>query len=174
MQSKELSKRLGINLAKWKRWAREFLPPDSKAGLQSGYAREYTKDEAFRVYLAGYLVSRLNFSIPETREILEELEGWLKHNGFFPSSLGSRRDVTVFIWEDANGKYRFVIKRSDPNARDVQRLNSGLLISERFELISFRSDQRNQIPYDPIIGADVLYCLNPGLVLGRFLQSVGG
>ena len=45
--NKELSRTFSINLAKWKRWSREFLPPDPLGGLQSGYARQYNLDEAF-------------------------------------------------------------------------------------------------------------------------------
>jgi len=76
--NRELSKRLGIPLSRWKRWSREFLPPDPLGGLQSGYARQFSLKDAFYVYLAGYLVSALGFSIPEARQILHDLNGWLK------------------------------------------------------------------------------------------------
>jgi len=76
--NRELSKRLGIPLNRWKRWSREFLPPDPLGGHQSGYARQYSLKDAFYVYLAGYLVSVLGFSIPEARQILHDLNGWLK------------------------------------------------------------------------------------------------
>ena len=61
-QNRELSQKLGVKLAKWKRWSREFLPPDPLGGLQSGYARQYNLNDAFSVYLGGYLVSELKFS----------------------------------------------------------------------------------------------------------------
>ena len=77
-----LSQKLSTNLAKWKRWSREFLPPDPLGGMQSGYARQYTPDEAFTVYLGGCLVSHLNFSIPDTRQILQDLNPWLLASGF--------------------------------------------------------------------------------------------
>ena len=79
-QNRELSHRLGIPLNRWKRWSREFLPPDPLGGLQSGYARQYSLKDAFRVYFAGYLVSGLGYSIPEARRILKDLNGWLKKN----------------------------------------------------------------------------------------------
>lgn len=78
--NRELSKRLGIPLSRWKRWSREFLPPDPLGGHQSGYARQYSLKDAFYVYLAGYLVSAMGFSIPEARQILLDLNGWLKKN----------------------------------------------------------------------------------------------
>ncbi len=77
-----LAGRFGINPAKWKRWAREFLPPDPIAGLQSGYARHFYTNDAFRVFLGGHLVSALRFTVPEARRILSDLSPWLKKNGF--------------------------------------------------------------------------------------------
>lgn len=81
--NRELSQLLGINLAKWKRWSREFLPPDPLGGMQSGFARQYSVKDAFIVYLGGHLVSDLKISIPETKQILSDLDGWLNENGFY-------------------------------------------------------------------------------------------
>ena len=81
--NRELSSRLGINLAKWKRWSREFLPPDPLGGMQSGYARQYSPDDAFTVYLGGHLVSELKYAIPEARKILGDLRKWLADKGFY-------------------------------------------------------------------------------------------
>ena len=72
-----LAHKLHIPLNRWKRWAREFLPPDPLGGLQSGYARQYSLQDAFTVYLGGYLVSRLGFAIPESRRILDDLKDFL-------------------------------------------------------------------------------------------------
>ncbi len=80
--NRELSNRLRINLAKWKRWSREFLPPDPLGGMQSGYARQYHPDEAFKIHLGGHLVADLKFTIPEAKEILNDLDAWLRRNGF--------------------------------------------------------------------------------------------
>lgn len=87
--NKELSQKLNINLAKWKRWSREFLPPDPLGGLQSGYARQYNPNEAFTVYVGGYLVADLKFSIPEAKQILQDLRGWLGEKGFYFDAKGS-------------------------------------------------------------------------------------
>ena len=54
--NRELSEKLGINLAKWKRWSREFLPPDPLGGMQSGFARQYYFSDVFTVRLGGHLV----------------------------------------------------------------------------------------------------------------------
>lgn len=82
-QNRELSEKLGIKLAKWKRWSREFLPPDPLGGMQSGYARQFSLDDAFVVYVGGYLVSELKFSIPEARQILFDLREWMLSHGFY-------------------------------------------------------------------------------------------
>jgi len=81
--NRELAKRLDIPTAKWKRWSREFLPPDPLGGLQSGYARRYSVDDALTVFIGGVLVSDLRFGIPEARTILSDLEPWLREGGIF-------------------------------------------------------------------------------------------
>jgi hypothetical protein len=81
--NRELSDRLGIKLTKWKRWSREFLPPDPLGGMQSGYARQYHPDQAFTVFFGGHLVGDLKFSIPEARQIIQDLNNWLSEKGFF-------------------------------------------------------------------------------------------
>ena len=79
---------MNVNLAKWKRWAREFLPPDPLGGMQSGYARQFHPDQALVVYLGGILVAGLKFSIPEARRILGDLHVFMKANGFFFDAKG--------------------------------------------------------------------------------------
>jgi hypothetical protein len=81
--NRELSRRLDINLARWKRWSREFLPPDPLGGMQSGYSRQYNPNEAFKVNLGGHLVADLKFSIPEAKQILKDLDDWLSDQGFY-------------------------------------------------------------------------------------------
>ena len=83
--NRELSKKFKINLAKWKRWSREFLPPDPLGGMQSGFARQYSVKNAFTVFLGGHLVADLKFPIPEAKQILEDLSEWLTDKGFYVS-----------------------------------------------------------------------------------------
>jgi len=91
--NQELSQKLNITLARWKRWSREFLPPDPLGGLQSGYARQYNPDEAFTVFLGGYLVGDLKFTIPEARLILHDLHRWLVEHRFYFDYTGSARST---------------------------------------------------------------------------------
>jgi hypothetical protein len=88
-KSNYLSEKTGINAAKWKRWVREFLPPDPLGGLQSGYARQFNLKDAFQVYLGGHLVQILKFNVAEARTILKEIHGWLNKNGFFNLTAGN-------------------------------------------------------------------------------------
>ena len=89
--NRELSGKFGVNLARWKRWAREFLPPDPLAGQQAGYARQYYVNDAFTVFLGGHLVAALGFSIPEAREILVDASEWMQARGFHFDPRGNRR-----------------------------------------------------------------------------------
>jgi hypothetical protein len=112
--SKELSERLHINAAKWKRWAREFLPPDPLGGYQSGYARQFSCKDAFRVFLGGYLVSLLRMTIPEARQVLMDLDNWMKKQGFYalpgnPRNADSKADH-VYIYDLGNGKFAYVVR----------------------------------------------------------------
>jgi hypothetical protein len=81
--SRYLSTKLDINLARWKRWVREFLPPDPLGGMQSGVTRQFNTKDAFKVYLGGYLVGNLKFAIPDAVTILSDLSSWLKAQGYF-------------------------------------------------------------------------------------------
>lgn len=80
--NREISEKLEINLARWKRWSRSFLPPDPLGGMQSGYARQYVFKDLFKVYLGGHLLSHLKLSVPESQQVLTDLSPWLKKNGF--------------------------------------------------------------------------------------------
>ena len=88
--SRELALKFNINLARWKRWSRAFLPPDPLGGLQSGYARQYSIDQTFCVYLGGILVSDLRFSIPEAQTILRDLTSWLGAVGIYLNEKSDR------------------------------------------------------------------------------------
>lgn len=81
--NREISEKLEINLARWKRWSRSFLPPDPLGGKQSGYARQYTFKDLFKVYLGGHLLSLLKLSVPDSLQVLTDLTPWLKKTGFF-------------------------------------------------------------------------------------------
>ena len=81
--NRDIAKKLDINLARWKRWSRSFLPPDPLGGMQSGYARQYVFKDLFKVYLGGHLLSHLKLTVPESRQVLADLSPWLKKNGFF-------------------------------------------------------------------------------------------
>jgi hypothetical protein len=100
--NRQLSKKLDINLARWKRWSREFIAPDPLGGMQTGYARQYHPDEAFKVHLGGHLVSDLKFAIPEAKQILADLQEWLADKGFYFNVKGgevSQNGVEALIKE---------------------------------------------------------------------------
>ena len=78
--NRELSEKLDYNFQRWKRLAREFLPPDDIASLPKGKARKYTPNEAFTVYLGAHLIE-FGFLIIEARRIIEDLSPWLAEKG---------------------------------------------------------------------------------------------
>jgi hypothetical protein len=80
--NREISEKLEINLARWKRWSRSFLPPDPLGGMQSGYTRQYAFTDLFKVYMGGHLLSHLKLSVPDSRQVLTDLSPWMKKNGF--------------------------------------------------------------------------------------------
>ncbi len=117
--SRDLSERLGINLAKWKRWSRTFLAPDPLGGLQSGVARQFNLKESFKVYLGGYLVGHIKLSVPDAAGILRDLSPWLKQNGFFqltpqgpsgPLHDGQQHHIYIHAPSTHGGKFTYTIR----------------------------------------------------------------
>ena len=99
--NRELSEKLEINLARWKRWSRSFLPPDPLGGMQSGYARQYAFKDLFRVYLGGHLLSHLKLSLPDSQQVLNDLSPWMKKNGFL--DLNGANGAATKISGQSNG-----------------------------------------------------------------------
>lgn len=126
--SKYLSEHLKINQAKWKRWAREFLPPDPLGGFQSGFARQFSYKDAFRVFIGGHLVSGLKFTIPEARRILDDLEAWIRKQDFYgmpieKQATGSQADH-IYIYNTPNGKLRYAIRTVVDRRQDADDIHS--------------------------------------------------
>ncbi len=84
--ARQVSSFFQVKLATWKRWSREFLPPDRKARMRSGLTRFFSPDQAFEVYLGAHLVSFLRYSIPEAREVIKGLRTWLRKNAIYPET----------------------------------------------------------------------------------------
>ena len=139
-ESRMLSHKLNVPLAKWKRWSREFLPSDPLGGLQSGVARQFSLKEAFRVYLGGCLVGTLKFSIPETRQILLDLNGWLKERNYYSlnpkSSLDQPGHEYIYIFERNQGRFGYAVRRGKNAEKEQEspmiRLWSGADVEETF------------------------------------------
>ena len=114
-KSKYLAEKLHINLAKWKRWSREFLDPDPLGGYRSGVARQFSFRDAFRVFLGGHLVGVLNFTIPQAGHILLDLDPWLKENQIYawPIPAASPPEKTrrcIYIFELGADRYGYAIR----------------------------------------------------------------
>ena len=156
--NRQLANGLEINLARWKRWSREFLPPDPLGGLQSGFTRDYSIDDALTVYLGGCLVSGLKFTIPQARQILNDLEPWLMGAGVYINGTLQERytsdihlkvsEYLVYIYPEtipAAGQpdFRYLIKGILRQSSD-QDVHTGLKV-ERYIEIDLAADRSNLI-----------------------------
>ena len=140
--NRELANCLGFKLSRWKRWSREFLPPDPLGGLQSGFARQYNLADAFHVYLGGHLVADLNFPIPETRVILDDLKPWVRGQFFshskedvpstvaFPTKEYRIHIFTIRADYNTAQKRRYAVRRLIDEKRDGKR--GTRMITERY------------------------------------------
>ena len=178
--NRQISKRLDINLARWKRWSREFIPPDPLGGMQTGYARQYHPDEAFNVHLGGHLVSDLKFAIPEAKQILADLQGWLADNGFYFNVKGgaiSQNGVEALIKE----YIVFITKERLPDNADRIRYTLRGIISQKpvhyqnFEVMEelYAQTEIGLLPDKPVgAGMHVVNTLKINVVLNNFVTRM--
>lgn len=108
--ARQASAFFNVKLATWKRWSREFLPPDRRARMRSGQTRLFSLDQAFEVFLGAHLISFLRYSIPEARDIMAGLKTWLVKSGFFPGTPiadpeGRKRRLQIIIHEKDDGTF---------------------------------------------------------------------
>lgn len=117
-----LSKKTNIPHTKIKRYVREFLPPDLKATIQSGYTREFDIDEAFKVYIGAYLVSFFKFTLHEAKNIISDITPWMVEKGYSPlTKWNERKELDrmksdgvelwdIMIMEIASGGFAYTAK----------------------------------------------------------------
>jgi len=179
--NQELSQKLNIKLSRWKRWSREFLPPDPLGGLQSGYARQYNPDQAFTVFLGGYLVGELKFAIPEARLILHDWHDWLVAHKYYSDYTGSapsttENSVTVQYYQiaicrtaDANtGETGFFYFIQTVIADECINAHGNRIHQKRFIQSSINSGE-NAVRLNEVASYRVL---NISLLRNRFLNSL--
>jgi hypothetical protein len=177
--NQELAQKLDIKLARWKRWSREFLPPDPLGGLQSGYARQYNIDEAFNVFLGGYLVGELKFAIPEARQIMHDLRGWLLDRGFYfhfsaTNPTANKIPYTIDYYQIAI--YRLPV--DSRNESGFYYLTKGVIADESIEINGYPMHQKRFIETavnpekskPPAIEASSYRVLNISNLRHRFLR----
>ncbi len=177
--NREISEKLDINLARWKRWSRSFLPPDPLGGMQSGYARQYVFKDLFKVYLGGHLLSHLKLSVPESQQVLKDLSPWLKKNGFLElngtngkeTAIGGKTNgLRIYFcpFRTAGAKngagFCYLIRKSIRVKSDI--MASGIQISETFEETIIHADAADGCFFlqDPEVRIINLSALFAGLV----------
>lgn len=92
--AKQLSVSFFTPVAKWKRWAREFLGIDPAAGRHAGVPREFDLGQAFHIYLGKILVGDLLFSIPDARDTISILKPFIEKWGYWPG-FENQRDTEI-------------------------------------------------------------------------------
>jgi len=124
--ARQLANRLEVNLARWKRWSRHFLPPDPLGGQQSGVTRHYHPDEAFKVRIGGILVGDLKFTLPQACVVLEALAEWMGTSGFVflpqkagPATGSSRFSIDILKGPDGRFGYRIEQRGQGGGIRDT-------------------------------------------------------
>ncbi len=86
-KSTELAAILERKTAKVKRHARELFGHDRLAGQGKGYARKFTLDECFKIFLYGLMIEDTNLSTPEIKDAIDaSLLPWMEKKGLYPIS----------------------------------------------------------------------------------------
>ena len=172
--NREIAEKLKINLARWKRWSRSFLPPDPLGGMQSGYARQYAFKDVFKVFLGGHLISHLKLSVTDSRRVMADLAPWFKKNGFTDLDATNRMEKEAFCRKNSYRIYFSPFSPSDSKRRlgfeylirktvniETKKLATGFQIIEKFEEKLIFSDQADGFaflsnPYVRLINLTVL------------------
>jgi hypothetical protein len=100
--------------------------------MRSGYARQFNLKDAFRVYLGGFLVHDLKMGIVEARNVLTDLDGWLRENGYFALTAGNgHRPVDhgdnvhlIYIFSNTAGSLGYVIHTVDDGRNTADHIAS--------------------------------------------------
>lgn len=103
-----LEKATGFTHTQIKRWAVAFLQPDKTSGQHAGVSRTYNFEQSMRIYLGGYLVRDLKFTLTEARQILNDLSKWLEKKGWTVSEWVKFRESKLNRGCVANCEYPFL------------------------------------------------------------------
>ncbi len=175
--NREVSQILDIKLSRWKRWSREFLAPDPLGGIQSGYARQLTIDDAFTVYLGGHLVSELKYGIQSAKQILGDLHLWLGAGGFYKTPIYRSADehndhkvLAYQIYIEARGPLFFGYTIRGIMEERVASAQVGCMRTVRYweQVLG-----TNKAPGSDQVTGDGVHLLNITSVHARFLQRFG-
>jgi len=171
--NRELSKLLEVNLAKWKRWSRSFLPPDPLGGMQSGYARQYTFKDILKVYVGGHLLGHLKLSVAESKQVLADLSPWLKKNGFLkpggpdPRLIGSsaaeeRYKIYFGPKKESAGRakpsFRYLIRKTMQT--EASQISGHRTVHKIYREILLESGGADQTPIDGLMEDAHVFLIN--------------
>jgi hypothetical protein len=108
--SQTLAEITGFPYGKIRRHVKETFPRDVRATLQSGYAREYSLQDGYYIFLVVHLVASLKITAPEVKIILESVRDWLTEKGLFPGE-DERRWLDPLEFDSREDGYEIQIMR---------------------------------------------------------------
>jgi hypothetical protein len=102
--NRDLARAFNFSLTQVRRWAVLVLGTDPEADKGDGVSRNYDLDSAFRIFLAGILVSRYRMSLKQTQTHLVNISHMLAEEELFPSEIQKMEEIpeaelTIFSGE---------------------------------------------------------------------------
>lgn len=180
--NREVSEKLEINLARWKRWSRSFLSPDPLGGMQSGYARQYIFKDVIKVYLGGYLLAHLKMGVPESVQVISDLSPWFKKNGYFDINGSAPKTTSAEFQSRAHRIYfspaggpgmrngpafRYLIHRTIQRRTEASQYGRCVVETYEERLINWESSDGSILLQDPEIRM-----INPSAMVAAVVEKL--
>ena len=145
INNKILEDATGCSRPQIKRWAVAFLKSDPASGQHSGKARFYRFDEAARIFMGGYLVTKFKYSLKKASQILKDIDLWLKdqgwpianfidfernHSGITYTHFNSFTwiELILYVDQDVDGHFKYRVKEILKREKEEDPENEGSFI----------------------------------------------
>lgn len=103
---RQMSKHYSITQCR--RWVRDALPEDPKAKARSGYIRRFSFEDAFAVFLFGWLIDERHFDKTRSRKIVDDIRPWILRNLSPIETIADRSFETgweLIAWGSGQGSF---------------------------------------------------------------------
>lgn len=107
LKSREIAEDFNFTLPQVRRWAVLVLGIDPEADKGKGKIREYSLDEAFKIFLMGELVNDYRMGLNEAKDTINSLWPHLSKLKLLPSQITSKNDIPdIDLIIDAGENYK--------------------------------------------------------------------